>query len=303
METVSLKELGIKPKLVLYCFLSPQYDTISVSLTNSQPLFSRIRGTATVKYAMVEISTDNKNWTQIPYDENSKHYLLPQSQFPVVEGQTYYIRASAPDYEDISASCTVPFWREIGIMPDGITATSPQNGVSSAILSLSWKDYQGEENYYAFIQYDFYVSYNHEWDNINQVWVYSDTTVSLDTYMWDNSGVVFSDQGKDGEKMSLSATMWREGFDTEWITSEDNQQYDSVYIIAMQTDRNTFLYENSARAAMDADGMTSIFTIEPTLVYSNIKNGYGVFGAMTFKSYLLNFRKKTIVETECMKRR
>ena len=287
-ETVSLKDLGVKPKLVLYCFLSPQYDTISVYLTNSQPLFSIVKSVSEINLATVEISNDNQNWTQIPYNKASKRYLLPQSQFPITEGKTYYIRASAANYESISASCIVPFWREINLMPEGISASSPRDGFSWPILSFSWNDYRGENNYYAFI------SYGRPW------WDDSYSRLESKYMNEEDSKVVISDEGKDGEKISVSTTIWESGYSAEWITSEDNQLYDSVYILAIQTDKHTFLFENSV-ASYDGMGFISIFTIEPTLIYSNIKNGYGVFGAMTFKSYRANFRQKTIEEAEYQK--
>ena len=300
VETVSLRDLGVKPKLVLYCFLSPQYDTISVSLTNSQPLFSPIRDVSEVRYAMVEISNDNQHWTQIPYNEETKRYLLAQSQFPIIEGKTYYIRASAPDYESISAFCTVPFWRETNFKPEvEFFPKSKDNLYSYLSLYFSWEDYFGEENYYAFIGYELY-----EYVDVIHLPNYGflfDTSIRINAYtLWDNYDVVFSNEGKDGEKMNV---VWRELSDytlSEFMEQENvynGYTYDSVHILFVQTEKNTFLYENSFSAARDTE-FTSIFTIEPTLVYSNIKNGYGVFGALTFKPYLLNFRKKTAVEVE-----
>lgn len=311
IETVSLNEIGIKPKLVLYCFLSPQYDTISVSLTNSQPLFSYIRGTMAVTNATVEISNDNQHWTQIRYNKASRRYLLPQSQFPILEGKTYYIRAAAPDYESISASCTVPFWRETDLKPETeFVPTSKNNLYSYASLYFSWKDSPGEENYYAFMQYGLYEYYDYKWDYNHGVWLY-DTTINLNAYLvQENSEVVFSDVGKDGGKMSVPWTRidcsFSEFMENDYFDNDYNEcyiykyNYDSIYILFVQTDKNAFLYENSASAAENM-GFMDIFTIEPALVYSNIKNGYGVFGAMTFKPYRANFRQKTIEEAECPK--
>ena len=291
VETLSMKDIGIKPKLVLYCFLSPQYDTISVSLSNSQPLFSSNRGIAAIKNAVVEISNNNLHWVQIPYDKNSQHYLLLQSQFPIIEGKTYYIRASAPDYESISASCTVPFWREIDLKPEVELVLTPRDYPYSAIdLSLSWKDYPNEENYYALMNYSFT---DFSYDD------YFNKSFQMDYLRGENYEVVISDEGKNGKKMKV----FMESTSIASLSEFEDycSQYDSVYIIFIQADKNAFLYENSADAAMGMDEL-SIFMLEPALIYNNIKDGYGIFGAMNFKSYRLNFRKKTIEEAEYPKK-
>ena len=306
VETVPLQSLGIKPKLVLYCFLSPQYDEITVSLTTSQPFFSSGKDVSAVEYAMVEISNDNQKWVQIPYDEFYERYSLPQAQFPIVEGKTYYIRASAPDYESISAYCTVPFWREIDLKPEVEFLPRLKNdNVPYTMLYFSWEDYRGEENYYSFIKYGIQMDFNIIYLPGGELTY--DTTLYLYSYYalyGKNSEVVFSDEGNDGMKMRV---LWTELYN---CTSSDfmNNDYwywgdswDSVYVILAQTDRNVFLYKNSAMAASDG-GFFSIFMVEPSLVYNNVKNGYGVFGAMIFKPYMLNFRQKTTEEVEYPKK-
>ena len=299
VETVPLSDLGIKPKLVLYCFLSPQYDEITVSLTTSQPFFSAGKDVREVKSATVEISNDNITWVQIPYDGFYKRYLLPQSQFPIVEGTTYYIRASAPDYESISASCTVPYWRETNLKPEvEFVPRLINDNVPYTLLYFSWEDYSGEENYYSFIKYNIYEEFNIIFLPDGELTY--DTTTSLYSYYaiyGKNSEVVFSDEGKDGMNMKM---LWTELYDctsSEFMSGDWYWygNFDSVYVVFAQTDRNVFLYENSAMAASDGE-FFSIFMIEPNLVYNNIKNGYGVFGAMLFKPYMLNFRQKTAEE-------
>ena len=294
-EIVPLEDLGVVPKLVLYCFVSPQYDTIPVSLINSQPFFSSAKAISEVTNALVEISNDNQHWIQLQYDRKSKHYLWLQSVLPVVEGATYYIRASAPDYESISSSCTVPFWREVDLFPEVEFPYSPKQDYGpTAILSFSWKDYPGEENYYTAMRYGFVERGYGD---------YSSKDFEYYELRHENNEYVLSDAEKDGATMRMTVQYI---YDYELDSSFDsltfwdnNTKYDSVYIIFIQTDRNTFLYENSVDAAVRMEDM--LFAIEPSLIFNNIKNGYGVFGAMTFKSYRINFRQKTVVEEECPK--
>ena len=281
-DEIPIKDLGIKPKLVLHCFISPQYDTIAVSLSRSQSIFQNGTTSAEVEYAVVEISNNNKSWIQIPYSTENNCYLLPQSQFPIVEGKTYYIRASSPNYESISASCTVPFWREVDLKPK--REPDSEYGipvVDNTLLLLSWQDYPNEKNYYAFMEcYD--VRFDDEF--------YS----SFDYIEDENRKVVFSDEGKDGQRMNVLIENIKDYLDLFFF-------YDSVYILAIQTDRNCFLYENSVysyASGYQMEDFESVFMLEPSLVYNNIKNGYGVFGALTFKPYIVNFIQKTVEEVE-----
>ena len=289
-EIVPLKDLGYQPKLVLYCFATPQYDTIPVFLSNSQPFFSGAKVIAEVTNAIVEISNDNQHWIQLHYDRKSKRYLWLQSQLPVAEGKTYYIRASAPDYESISASCTVPFWRKVELTPEIKIPYPHKTDNPTAVFSILWNDYPSEENYYAAVKYYF------------SEWSYGDEYEKHFEYYWlwneKERECVLSDAGKDGKRMSIiseSIYDYVYPFDSAEFLNH-YPQYDATYILFIQTEKNTCLHENTKDAA---EMMEDIFSmIEPTLVYTNVKNGYGVFGAMVFKSYRISFRHKTVEEGE-----
>jgi hypothetical protein len=51
----------------------------------------------------------------------------------------------------------------------------------------------------------------------------------------------------------------------------------------LQTDKNCYLFEKSI---MDYDPDFNTFTLEPMQYYTNIKNGYGLFGAFVMKEYV-----------------
>ena len=69
IDNVDVKELGIEPKMVLYCYLSPTFDTTQVFLSNSQNILSyesKVLGIITD--AKVELSTNGKTWVKCSYD-------------------------------------------------------------------------------------------------------------------------------------------------------------------------------------------------------------------------------------------
>ena len=278
------EELNIKPKLVLHCYLIPQKDTTILNLTNSSPLFGRnpIKK-APVTNATVEISDDNQRWVRMEYNSEHKMYFIPQTQFPITEGKTYYIRASAPNYETVSASCTVPYYREVdfefvveehaGCMHGREYLPDPHKH-----CYLKWTDYKGEENYYMFYQnYDWW-SWSYEWDWETGGVTYSDSVLHNAwgmLYSDENKRCIFSDHGQDGQKMSVLLQVYNYGY---WYY-EDLEE-----VTLLQTDIHAYSYE---RAIWEDTG-DSFFMLEPVKIYSNIKNGYGVFGAFTMRTYAID---------------
>ena len=270
------KDLDIKPKLVLHCYLIPQMDTTMLTLTNSVPLFgSNPKNIETVTNAIVEISEDNYRWVRMEYDSVYKNYFIPQVQFPITEGKTYYIRASAPGYETVSASCIVPYFRETNFE---VVVEAHTNCVhhgepypeSHYHYYLKWKDYAGEENYYIFYRNFIWIWDWNDWD--------IDTSIIWEI-LWDEKGkpCLFSDHGQDGQNMSSLVT-------TYYLDDEISE------ITMVQTDVHSYLYQRSIE---DYNGDLGFFIIEPVKIYSNIKNGYGVFGAFGMRTYAIEQPEKS----------
>jgi len=270
------EELNIKPKLVLHCYLIPQMDTTVLTLTNSTSLFGRNpKKIESVANATVEISNDNHQWMRMEYDSVYKHYFIPQAQFPVVEGKTYYIRASAPEYETVSASATVPYFRETNfeLVVEEHTGCVHYGQPFPELHNhyyLKWKDYAGEANYYAFHQNYDYWSYSWDpWDDIytDSVLLNKWSPLRDDKY----KVCIYSDHGQDGKNMSALLLLYYSDDDFDEITM-------------LQTDVHAYLYR---RSLWDADGDLGFFMLEPVKIYSNIKNGYGVFGAFGMRTYAI----------------
>jgi hypothetical protein len=269
------KDMDIKPKLVLFSYLVPQLDTTIVSLTNAVSLFTtNPKKNEPVANATVEISNDNTQWVKLEYDTVFHHYFITQTNFPVTEGKTYYIRASAPGFETVFASCTVPYLRETNL---NLVFEESINDVHyGEIYSwlhyhcyLEWNDYPGEENYYIFCDKYFYehILYNYDWDTYMHLY---DTAYFYDWYFlydMNDKPCIYPDNGQDGKKMSV------------YLMNERPSIFETTLL---QTDKNCYLFEKSVH---DYDHDFQIFVLEPMQYYSNIKNGYGVFGAFVMREY------------------
>jgi hypothetical protein len=255
------KDLGIKPKLVLFCYLVPQLDTTIVKLTGSVPLFTTTpKNPAPIANAIVEISDNNTHWIKLDFDTAYKHYFIPQTDFPIYEGKTYYIRAAAPEFETVFASCKVPWLRETNLK-----VVLKQSNIYYFKGYAEWDDYPGEDNYYMLCKSEFD---EHIFGNN---WEYDTAYFSYWYFLYDTKGnpCIYSDNGQDGKKMSVL-------IETPSFNLEDS------IVTFIQTDKNCYLFETSANG-YDAD--FQLLMLEPMQLYSNVKNGYGVFGAFVMKDY------------------
>jgi len=70
------------------------------------------------------------------------------------------------------------------------------------------------------------------------------------------------------------------------FTALPNNMYPLHFDITMvQMDKHSYSFEKSYNSEKVTDDMMSVFLLEPTQVYTNIKNGYGLFCALAMKDY------------------
>lgn len=286
-------QIAAQPKLVLYCRLCPQFDSTYIALTYSNVLyrttseggdsFGMGQHVEMLKDGIVELSADGNIWKRAVFDEARQQYLITQAELPIIEGHTYYIRASHEGYPDVSASCTVPYAREVNFRFDMVTVQSDVHwgeiwDKEHQDLYAEWNDYPGEQNYYMlankFIMTHYYHSYNEE------THAYETDSVTYSWNWWtpgleDENGSyksVFSDEGKDGQVMRGLLEAFYEENDYDDF---DNQEECNLLFL----DRNCYLYEKTLNDS-DFSEFSSLL-LEPMHTYSNIENGFGLFGAFS----------------------
>lgn len=265
-------QLHEKERLVLYCRLCPQADTTFVNLSHSHLLYGSgsENDILPVTNAVVELSADNVNWIQATYDVRRQAYALSAEQFPVAEGRTYYIRANAEKYDEVTASCTVPYSYDIHLRFN--TEQSQYDNHSGEFYSylhydsyVSWDDPAGVDNYYAFgtVWEEEYTDWEDKTGKSFPTSIFEFVDLSTND-TWYN---IFSDAGRDGQTLR-----YLYNYD---IDPEDNEPADIRWIFFL--DRNGYLYETTLH---DYDGL-STFLLEPMQTYSNINGGFGLFTAIT----------------------
>lgn len=254
-------------KLVLYCRLCPQLDATEVHLSHSKLLYTE-NNTDTlevIRDAVVELSDDNVHWIRMAYNETDNRYVLTHNQFPIEEGRTYYIRASYGDYKTIQSQCTVPYTRHTN--PHFETVEAINDNHEGVIYNcahtdsyLVWQDYPGEENYYMCLQMmedsddEYSISYAY-------------TLQCQDNGTWTD---LFTDEERDGKQIRVM-----NDYDIYWDYSKESE-----HLFLLSLDKNCYLYEKTVTSA---DGFFNAFLLEPQHTYTNIENGFGLFGAFVME--------------------
>lgn len=272
------QQLNEKIKLVVYCRLCPQADTTFITLTHTQLLYTtHHQAIRPIENGTVEISCNGNDWVRAQYDNQLERYFITQEQLPILEGATYYLRASAEGFDDVSASCTVPYLRDIDLQYEFVQAQNDTHwgtmyGHSHTDVYLKWHDFASEDNYYTFFtceNYEDFTSYYHiVLEENNTVYEF------------------FSDEGRDGNWMRyLYEFDYYDEYenDDEYIGEENEDELSADDIWIMQLDRNCYLYETS----LDEYGIGfSTFLLEPEQTYNNIEGGFGLFGAFVLSKPL-----------------
>jgi hypothetical protein len=246
----------IDPKLVLVSFITPQDTLITATLTRSQPIFQAYDPNANqpVSNAVITMS-GNSGSVQLLYNATLEKYTAPIAALPIVAGATYTLTATTPSGESVEAQTTVPV--NNGISGFSVTINDslieyPFSVQLSTQLTFVMNDFPAEENYYRFFS----------------------AIVIRDTLTNDTNSVrfmsqLFSDNNQDGQSIqSILQGTWSEYDPTG---SRKVVGYDFWMFNA---NLDYFRYHKSLYNYAGDDPFS-----EPVLIYTNVKNGLGVFAA------------------------
>ncbi|MDR2979047.1 MAG: DUF4249 domain-containing protein [Bacteroidales bacterium] len=275
IQEVNIGEEFTSPKLVLYGRICPQLDTTFVKLSFSCQLLANSSDAngISIKNEKIEMSRDNRNWLRLDYDEETFRYFIAHDAMPIREGQTYYIRASADGFETVYAECTVPYKRDVGLSVRFDTAYIDYDW-KTYTYEFSFQDFPNEDNYYALLQrkgeytYDYNEDGEGYWDTI-----FHEHFDFLYNYV--DPEPVYSDKERDGSRIKMKVDFIAEG----------GYYYEGkeVKVYLAQIDEHEYKYEYSRSNQNEYIG----FFMEPSSVYNNIKNGFGLFSAFTLEERVI----------------
>lgn len=246
---------GLKsdPKLVVNAYLSPEDDTIKVSVKRSYPLYqlrpAYFEQLDPVKNATVILS-EGSNSVTISFSEQYQSYVIAQSNFPIRAGRTYRIEVRASGLETVTAECTVPVQSAPAIEITEIEQLS-EYGYSEYRIHFRFRDHSEPGHFYrvAAAQH-----YNFPEFGVREVW-----EIGIE-----GTEDLVSDVSRQGEYFS---------YKTNRVGAMEGPL--ELFLFLGLTDEHYFRFHKSV-FGYEGDNPFS----EPTPIYTNISGGVGVFCAV-----------------------
>lgn len=233
---------------VIYGYICPDDTIIRVKVTLSQPLYktSTVDIYAPVMDANVSL-TGQQGIAQLVYNPLTEYYEIKTASYPINLGATYKITVVMSNGEISTAETQVP----ISIVP--ITTISVESVTEQYgnydLYKVFFNDIGGQTNYYRLAM------------TYAQTFPFATDT----TYSDANVSELYSDAGHDGESLRLN---------TRYYTPYDTILFTDVYLFNCSPS-----YYNFHKSLLNYSGDNPFS--EPSLTYSNVKGGFGCFGAYT----------------------
>ena len=246
-------------KLVLACYISPQDTVISAKVTETKTILGTGGTRDDIKNATVKLSDGTKTVSLI-YSTDLQYYRALPSQMKIEVGKTYSIVVSTPDGRQVSASATVPSpvnIKEIKL-DSGVAVNISRNfnarDVKEYYIKLIWQDVAGSVDFYR----GFGLAQGIFTDRNNS------TVSRID-------GIDFTstdDKNSDGQLLALNVTYQPSRNSTKATLQK-------LTVGLFHADINYFNYHESLRKQRSNNNPFA----EPVLLFSNVKGGFGCFGA------------------------
>ncbi|WP_031530560.1 DUF4249 domain-containing protein [Dyadobacter crusticola] len=270
-------------KLVISSIISPQLSYINVIVTESVPLFSKSGATGKrLDNAVVKISDGVKEAT-IPYDTTNNLYSLEQSKFPINPSKTYTLFVS-DGKRSVTAQCTVPAKVPVveSYVFDTMVFEGEQYKDTAITLKMTWRDIPGDTNQYR-VSGTMDIEYNISVKEPSGK--YTERRVSYPfqfNWNWQQGKNEFqSDSYQDGAlftsplgKINLPEVR-EENHNGKKVTVYPKTKIKGVVLEVFNIDQHYYKYERSLEARNNADNPFA----EPSIVYSNVKGGFGFFAS------------------------
>lgn len=259
---VELPELP--DRIVISTFLSPGDDSIRVTVTESQSLFSDASDSLNKQWledADVFI-THGSTTRQLAYISSYRYYVIDALAIPILPNETYKVTARATDGREASGEATVPAISDHHIKLEQVTSIQHE-GYSEKVISVRFYDPASTQDHYRIL--------------MKAVWSKTGFPSSTqDSYPYPESRSEYiEDSNFNGGSLLVN------------FNDYDDPGYtlDSVYVYLYTTDETYYLFHRSIEANQNSSENPFI---EPALVYSNVIGGLGVVSA--YNSQVAGFK-------------
>ncbi len=245
-----------EPKPVVFSYLNPGADTIFAEVFYSRPINKPSPPIKfTIKDAEVNITEEGGQTVTLQYNpERDIFYTAIESSFLKVNGR-YTISVKAPNGDQVDASCELPVQNTSLRVTKVDSVFSPTSVLYQ--FTVEFDDIIGKPDFYRLIAKAV----------VQQVWDQDTSTYEYSLgFNFDNSYIAVNT--RDGETFVASTQLeiWRDQF---W----SYEKLLGMKFYLLSTDEPYYLFHTSLQNYVPDNPFA-----EPTVVYSNINNGLGVFG-------------------------
>lgn len=255
-----------EPQVVVSSILIPGKNvTVNISLSN----YVYDTENHYISDAEVKITSQNTQYSLVYTD--SGRYV--NNDIIVSEGITYFIEVNAPDYNQITAETTVPTATNIDSIQVKRNIGIGENGGNLASLSIFFNDNNAYDNYYQ-----------HNLKAISDsLHAFGKTSVSK--FISYHKSII--EEGNEESKYFTNEYFDRSNMAMEFIYDEsvaldwntDSVKY-TLYAQLLSISKEMYLYNKSLHNYyINQDNIWLLNN--PPVLYSNIKNGYGIFASLS----------------------
>ncbi|MBK6264246.1 DUF4249 domain-containing protein [Marivirga sp. S37H4] len=287
---IEIKET--EEKMVLNSWLEAG-EAPAVSLSNSIFIFSN-KQSAEIENAIVKMFENGKEIGTLTYQTDAELYT--NESIIIKDFHEYEIVAEHPEHGEVSAVDRVPEKYGNTDIKMNYKNNVEENGVwpmYSGEITFEIKDKPNQKNYYLFKHITITEEYNAD--------VSEDTVVrksnanygleingsqGKEVYMSGNSFIILNDDIFDGKSTQFRINSYNDLRMSE--SSGPDYYYKEYHQIEMhQISESLYRYFIS----LDANQYPDVFT-EPSQVYSNIVNGYGILGLSTKQVFTIDEKRE-----------
>jgi len=294
------------PKLVLNAYISP--DSLwHISLSHSKYVLDN-RDYKEISNAEISVHENGELKENLNYQvindqyENERGFYKSNFHRPQA-GNVYRVEASMNGYETIWAETTIPTLVTIEQFLIDTSKIISRDYESGYKLSIAFNDPAEIRNYYQVeliartIRAETYTVYDEEYSSKDTTVYYNNTSsiyiTPLNPAIYDdqfgyNNTVIFSDGIFNGSLFYFDFLV-DEWYISPFIKQSSNENEEtSLEIVLRSINEEMYLYETTADLQ---DWNSGNPFAEPVPVFSNINNGYGVFGAFAADSSIIRLKK------------
>lgn len=266
-EATNIKLPVIEPKLVVVSFISPQDTLLTVEVTETQPVFGKIKDEDRDRPKKVENATvkltDGVNTVQLVYRGDILRYTTDAKNFLIEPGKTYFLTVAVPDGRKVEASCTVPSTaiQILSVKKDSALVNAYGDKYMDRFVTFTWQDINGQSNFYRVVARKEFK----QPDGEGKIVTYNEPLIVENPYL--------SDKDRDGNIFKTSKISYFH----DYIGSNfDYYNSFKIHLFVLLTDESYYKYHQSV---INQGRVNENPFAEPVFIYSNVTGGLGVFSA------------------------